>query len=48
MYKKKVGIDTEVEASDAVKDGFVEPTNPKEVSVRPADMKDGGAYQTKK
>ena len=48
VYKKKVGADTEVEASDAKQEGFVEPTNPKEVSVRPADMKDGGAYQTKK
>jgi hypothetical protein len=49
VYKKKVGVDTEVEASDAAKEGFVEPNNPKEVSVRPADMKDGGAYpKTKK
>jgi len=44
VYKKKVSADTEVEASDAVKDGFNEPTNPKEVPVRPTDMPNRGAY----
>lgn len=48
VYKKKVGKNTEVEASDATQEGFVEPTNPKEVSVRPADMKNGGAYPNTK
>ena len=44
VYKKKVSADTEVEASDAVKDGFKEPTNPKEVPIRPTDMPNRGAY----
>tara|TARA_R110001606_G_scaffold1292_2_gene4856 strand:- start:62 stop:1828 length:1767 start_codon:yes stop_codon:yes gene_type:complete len=44
VYKKKVSADTEVEASDAVQDGFNEPTNPKEVPVRPTDMPNRGAY----
>ena len=48
VYKKKVGKNTEVEASDATQEGFVEPTNPKEVSVRPADMKNRGAYPNTK
>lgn len=49
VYKKKVSDNTEVDASDAKKDGFNEPTNPKEVGVRPSDMKNGGAYpKTKK
>ena len=48
VYKKKVGKNTEVEASDATEEGFVEPKNPKEVSVRPADMKNGGAYPNTK
>ena len=47
VYKKKVSSDTEVEASDAVKDGFNEPTNPKEVAVRPVDMPSRGAYTKK-
>ena len=46
--KKKVGKNTEVEASDATQEGFVEPKNPKEVSVRPSDMKNGGAYPNTK
>ena len=44
VYKKKVSVDTEVEASDAKKDGFKEPKNPEEVSVRPVDMPNKGAY----
>lgn len=44
VYKRKISVDTEVEASDAVKDGFKEPKNPKEVPVRPVDMPNGGAY----
>ncbi len=44
VYKKKVSVDTEVEASDAVKDGFKEPKNSKEVDVRPVDMPNKGAY----
>jgi len=48
VYKKKVSENTEVEASDAKEDGFNEPNNPKEVGVRPSDMKDRGAYPTNK
>ena len=44
VYKKKVTPNAEVEASDAVKDGFKEPKNPKEVEVRPVDMPNRGAY----
>ena len=43
-YIEKVSVDTEVEASDAKKDGFKEPKNPEEVSVRPVDMPNKGAY----
>ena len=48
VYKKKVSENTEVEASDAKEDGFNEPNNPKEVGVRPSDMKDRGSYPTNK
>lgn len=48
VYRKKVSEDTEVEASDAKEDGFNEPKNPKEVGVRPSDMKDRGAYPNTK
>ena len=48
VYKKKVSADTEVEASDAVQDGFNEPNNPKEVPVRPVDMPNRGAYPKSK
>ena len=44
VYKKKVSDDAEVSVNQAAKDGFVEPNNPSEVSVRPADMPQGGAY----
>ena len=44
VYKKKVSDDAEVSVNQAAKDGFVEPNNPSEVSVRPADMPNGGAY----
>ena len=44
VYKKKVTPNAEVEASDAVKDGFKEPNNPQEVEVRPVDMPNRGAY----
>ena len=44
VYKKKVSDDAKISVNQATKDGFVEPSNPSEVSVRPADMKDGGAY----
>lgn len=44
VYKKKVSDDAEVSVNQAAKDGFVEPNNPSEVSVRPADMPKGGAY----
>ena len=36
--------DTKVSVNQAAKDGFVEPNNPSEVSVRPADMPNAGAY----
>ena len=48
VYRKKVSDETEVEASDAKEDGFNEPKNPKEVGVRPSDMKDRGAYPNTK
>ena len=44
VYKKKVSDDAEVSVNQAAKDGFVEPNNPSEVSVRPADMPNSGAY----
>lgn len=44
VYKKKVSDDAEVNVNQAAKDGFVEPNNPSEVSVRPADMPNSGAY----
>jgi len=44
VYKKRVSADTEVEASDAVAEGFKEPINPKEVVIRPIDMPGRGAY----
>ena len=44
VYKKKVTPNTEVEASDAVQDGFKEPSNPKDVEIRPVDMPNRGAY----
>ena len=48
VYRKRVSDETEVEASDAKEDGFNEPKNPKEVGVRPSDMKDRGAYPNTK
>ena len=44
VYKKKVSDDAKVSVNQAAKDGFVEPNNPSEVSVRPADMPNSGAY----
>ena len=44
VYKKRVSPETDIETSKALKDGFVEPINPSEVSTRPADMANGGAY----
>ena len=44
VYKKRVSPETDVDKSEALKDGFVEPINPSEVSTRPADMANGGAY----
>ena len=44
VYKKKVSDDAEVSVNQAAKDGFVEPNNPSEVSVKPADMPNGGAH----
>ena len=44
VYKKKVSDDAEISVNQATKDGFVEPNNPSEVSVRPADMPNSGAY----
>ena len=44
VYRKKVSDDTKVSVNQAAKDGFVEPNNPSEVSVRPADMPNAGAY----
>ena len=48
VYRLKVRTGAEVDASQAISEGFVEPLNPAEVSVRPADMKDGGAYKKTK
>lgn len=48
VYRKKVSSDTEVDASEAEKDGFKSPVNPSEVEVRPVDMPNGGAYQKSK
>lgn len=48
VYRKKVSSDTEVDASEAEKDGFKAPINPSEVDVRPVDMPNGGAYQKSK
>lgn len=48
VYRKKVSSDTEVDASEAEKDGFKAPVNPSEVEVRPVDMPNGGAYQKSK
>jgi len=48
VYKKKVGKNAIVDASDAKADGFVEPTNPKEVGIRPVDMPGKGAYPKSK
>tara|TARA_R110002049_G_scaffold100091_7_gene243446 strand:+ start:8109 stop:9845 length:1737 start_codon:yes stop_codon:yes gene_type:complete len=44
VYKKKVSDDAKISVNQATKDGFVEPNNPSEVSVRPADMPNSGAY----
>jgi len=44
VYRLKVQSGSEVDASKAVSEGFVEPVNPKEVGIRPADMPNGGAY----
>ena len=44
VYKKRVSPETDVDKSEALKDGFVEPINPSEVSTKPADMSNGGAY----
>jgi hypothetical protein len=44
VYKKRVSPETDVDTSEALKDGFVEPINPSEVSTRTADMANGGAY----
>ena len=48
VYKRRVSANTEVEASDAVQDGFKEPNNPKEVATRPVDMPNRGAYPKSK
>ena len=48
VYKKKVGKNTIVDAAKAEKDGFVEPVNPAEVSIRPVDMPNKGAYPSNK
>lgn len=44
VYRLKVQAGSEVDASKAISEGFVEPVNPKEVGIRPADMPNGGAY----
>ena len=48
VYKKKVGKNTIVDASQAERDGFVAPVNPTEVATRPIDMPNRGAYPSNK
>lgn len=47
VYKRMVAGNTLVDESEALKDGFEAPTNPKEVEVRPTDMPNRGAYVKK-
>ena len=44
VYKKKGG---RISVKDAVKKGLEAPTNPQEVSIRPTDMPNRGAYPNK-
>ena len=48
VYKKVVGKNTIVDASEAKKDGYVDPVNPAEVGIRPVDMPNRGAYPKSK
>ena len=47
VYKKKVGKNSRVTESNAAKGGYNSPTNPNEISVRPIDMPNNGAYPNK-
>ena len=47
VYKKKVGKGNRVDEDKAKKDGYNAPSNPNEVSTRPYDMPNNGAYPNK-
>ena len=47
VYKKKVGKNSRVTESNATKGGYESPANPNEISVRPIDMPNNGAYPNK-